>query len=94
MLPPSLAGTEQRSTPAAPGEKAQKPSNRNDADAVAGSKSDDFRITFEVVVPGHEVPRPAVDGGLEQFVIVGITAHPQPAGHGHDIRPGRDQTNV
>jgi hypothetical protein len=54
---------------------------------------DQIEVAFQIVIPGHEVSRFATDGGLQDLVIVGITARPEITRYCDDVRPGRDESN-
>lgn len=54
---------------------------------------DQIEVAFQIVIPGHEVSCFATDGGLQDLVIVGITARPEITRYCDDVRPGRDEAN-
>jgi len=58
---------------------------------VAASRRDQVEVAFQIVVSGDKIPRITPDGGLQDFVVIGIATCPEITGDRDDGRPGYDE---
>ena len=65
--------------------------NGHDSDSVALGNFDYLEVAFEVVIPGHEVPRFATNGRFQDHVVIGIAADLEVARDLGNIGPCRDE---
>ena len=58
---------------------------------MAASRRDQIEVAFQIVVSGDKIPRITPDGGLQDFVVIGIATCPEITGDRDDGRPGYDE---
>ena len=59
------------------GENAEKLPDSDHPDTVASSRDNEIEVAFQIVVSGDKISRVALDGCLQNFVVIGIAAYLQ-----------------